>query len=130
MRARVRGYGEDFLERAAEETRLALGQGVTCVKCTWIRGSGLVRPVYDVELARLREGWQGAVTMSQDTRLWDKRWALVHVARTTAAEYRGVGSKEKLPLPQRPGDRLDQELAVEQGMEEDANSGSDGDILR
>lgn len=129
VRARVRGYGEDFPEKAAEETRTALGQGVTCVKCTWIRSSGLVRPVYDVELAGLPEGWKGAVTMSQDTRLWDKRWALVRVARATAAEYHGVGPREKLPQPQRPGDGLDEEPAVEHGMEEDQASGSDEDIL-
>lgn len=129
VRARVRGYGEDFPEKAAEEARAALGQGVTCVKCTWVRSSGLVRPVYDVELTGLPEGWKGAVTTSQDTRLWDKRWALVQVARTAAAEYRGVGPREKLAQPQKPAEGLEQEPAVEHGMEEDQASGTDEDIL-
>ena len=39
------------------------------------------------------------------------------------------GPKEKLQQPQKPEDGLDQEPAVEQGMEEDAGSDSDGDIL-
>ena len=129
VRARVRGYGADFPERVAEETRAVLGRGVKCVKCTWVRNSGLVRPVYDVELSGVPEGWKGAVTTSQDTRLWDKHWALVHVARPTADEYCGVKPREKLKKPLKPVVGLEQEPAMENGMEEDQTSDSDEDIL-
>ena len=51
------------------------------------------------------------------------------MARPTAVEYCGVKPREKLKKPLKPVDGLEQEPAMENGMEEDQTSDSDEDIL-
>ena len=67
-------------------------------RCTQLAHSTLDRPVFDVELEGVPEGWQGLLLGAPDTRLPDRTWE-----RTTRSSRQGryhpVGPRARMTRP-------------------------------
>ena len=105
-RVRVRGYGismglvsgsQSAAQREAD--RVFGPKTVTVTRCQHLRHSGLVNPVFDLDITGVPPGWDGCTAPASDSRMPVRRWHRC-LRKSTGPLYTPIGKKSVLPAVQ------------------------------
>ena len=130
VRVRVYGYPTSFQYAARAEVRRLVGPEVRVVGApTHMASSGMRRPIFDMWLSGVPDGWTGGVMeLSPDSRTPPKRYVLVESAPKAATVYRAVARSRALPRPEPPAPApLQDEGGADDVVAEQAESGGNGE---
>ena len=72
---------------------------VTVTRCQHLRHSGLVNPVFDLDITGVPPGWDGCTAPASDSRMPVRRWHRC-LRKSTGPLYTPVGKKSVLPAVQ------------------------------
>ena len=96
---------------------------------THMASSGMRRPIFDMWLSGVPDGWTGGVVeLSLDSRTPPKRYVLMESAPKAATVYRAVGRGRALPRPEPPAPApLQDEGGTDDVVAEQAKNGGNGE---
>ena len=142
VRVRVYGHPTAFQRTAQADVHRLVGPGVQVVGVpTHLTMSGMERPIFDMWLTGVPDGWAGGVVeLSLDSRTPPKRCVLMESAPKAATVYQAVGRGRAVPRPEPPAPAPLQdeggtdEVAAEQAKargngEDDGMSDGGSDIM-
>uniref|UniRef100_A0A7S4LEV1 Uncharacterized protein n=1 Tax=Eutreptiella gymnastica TaxID=73025 RepID=A0A7S4LEV1_9EUGL len=105
---------------AQREAIKVFGAGVKVMSIRHLQRSGMVRPVYDVELKGVPAGWEGSKVPAADTRLRERSWQRV-VRATVRQQYRTLGRNALPAVTGCPNPEDTMAVDVEAGDSADAD---------
>ena len=99
VRVRVYGHPTAFQYTAQAEVHRLVGPAVQVVGApTHMASSGMRRPIFDMWLSGVPDGWTGGVVeLSLDSRTPPKRYVLLESTRKAATVYREVERGRAVP---------------------------------
>ena len=105
-RVRVRGYGismglvsgsQSAAQREAD--RVFGANTVKVQRCQHLKHSGLINPVFDMDITGVPPDWEGCTAPAKDSRMPVRRWHLC-LRKSTGPSYTPVGKNTTLPAIQ------------------------------
>ena len=124
-RVRVRGYGVSMglvsgqQSAAQREADRVFGVNiVTVIRCQHLKHSGLVSPVFDMDITGIPPDWEGCTVPAQDSRMPVRKWHKC-IRKAAAPTYKPVGKRATLPPRQGCVTPEDEEMPEEAAKDEE-----------